>query len=239
MQFSTSIMYSRFLSILILIHCTVARPQGQIDTLTSFLPDNPLGETSGTQLIAFGDTNSDSNLRTQQPWIDDPESILLGGAGCNDVAPNQTPHSRSRRSFTKRDGEICSPDDRNQLLKQAPPLEQGQQPAGDAAQPLPLNPNSVNPDRPGNMQTPPKGVHPDAFLFWNTIYSFPGEDGKPDDEVCATSGNPLLRVPICAPPQPTSPLAIVLPARFCEFYLYFLIIFFFSRAALHTRPFWF
>lgn len=205
-------MWSRFLLILCLIHSTIARPQGQVDTPTSFFPDNQLGETFATQLIPPGDTSSDSNLATQQPWTEDPEPILLAGSGCNsNASPNQIPHSRSRRSFTKRGGgEICSPNDRNQLFKQQPIEEQ---PGTDAAQPLPLNPTSINPDRP---KTPPRGIYPDAYSMWSTLYNFPGEDGNPDDEVCAMSGNPLLSVPICAPPQPISPISFVLPARFCK-----------------------
>lgn len=210
MQFSAPIMWSRLLSILCLMHSTIARPQGQVDTLISFLPQNQLGEISG-------DTSSDSNYETQQPWTEDPKPTILTGAGCNDAAPNQIPRSRFRRSFTKRGGEICSPDDRNQLFKQS---EEGQQPGRDAAQPLPLNPTSGNPKRPGKRKKPPKGIRRDALPFYNAIYNFPGEDGKPDDEVCNTSEHPLLRVPICAPPQPFSPLSMVLPARFCKFFFF-------------------
>lgn len=214
MQFSTPTMWSRLLSILCLIHSTIARPQGQVDILTSFLPKNQLGEISGTQLIASGDTSSDSNPKTHQPWTEDPKPILLAGADCNDAGPKQILHSRSRRSFTKRGGEICSPNDRNQLFKQP---EEGQQPGRDAAQPLPLYPTLGKPKRPGKRKKPPKGIRRDALPIYNAIYNFPGEDGKPDDEVCNTSEHPLLRVPICAPPQPFSPISMVLPARFCKF----------------------
>lgn len=196
------------------MHSTLARPQGQVDTLTSFLPQNELGEISGTQLIASGDTSSDSNHDTQQPWTEDPKPIFLAGAGCNDAAPNQILHSISRRSFTKRGGEICSPDDRNQLFKQP---EEGQQPGRGAEKPLPLNPTSGNPKRPEKRKKPPKGIRRDALPMYNAIYIFPGEDGKPDDEVCNSSEYPLLRVPICALPQPFSPISMVLPARFCKF----------------------
>lgn len=218
MQFSTTIMWSRLLSIICLVHSTMARPQGQVDTLTSFLPENQLGEISGTQLIASGDISSDSNPGSQQPWVEDPKPILVAGAGCSDAAPNQIPHFRSRRSFTKRGGEICSPDDRSQSFKQA---EEGQQPGRDAAQPLPLNPTSGNPGRPGKRKKPPKGIRRDALPMYIAIYNFPGEDGKPDDEVCNSSQYPLLRVPICAPPQPVSPISMVLPARFCKFLFFF------------------
>lgn len=178
--------------ILCIIHSTIARPQGQVDTPTSFFPDNQLGETSGTQLIAPGDISSDSNFATQQPWTEDPVPILLAGSGCNN------PHSRPRRSFTKRDREICSPNDKYQLFKQQ--AIEGQQPGPDA----------------GKMKMPPEGIDPGATSIWNALYNFPGEDGNPDDKVCATSGNPLLRVPICARPQPISPASFVLPARFCK-----------------------
>lgn len=202
-------MWSRFLLILCLIHSIIARPQGQVDTPPSFFSDNQLGQTSGTpQFIAPGDTSSDSNLAIQQaPWTEDPEPILLAGSGCNG------PHSRPRRSFTKREGGFCSPTDRFQSPKQQ--AVEGQQP------------------RPGPamMTTPPEGVDPGAAAMWNTIYSLPGKDGKPDDRVCATSGNPLLRVPICAWPQPISPASFVLPARFCT-----LLFFSSSRVSSRIHP---
>lgn len=215
-QFLTPIMWSRFLLILCLVHSTIARPQGQVDTLTSFFPENQLGETSGTQLKTPGDTSSDSNLATQPPWTEDPKPILFAGTGCNNASPIQIPHSRSRRSFSKRGEEMCSPDDRNQLFKQP---NEGQQSVRDAAQPLPLNPTSINPQRPARTEKPPKGIHPMANSMYLAIYNFPGMDGQPDEQVCATSQNPLLRVPICAPPQPYTPLPFVLPARFCKLHL--------------------
>lgn len=227
MHFPTPILWLRFLSILFLNHCTRARPQGQVDTLTQFLPENLLGAAFGTLPIATGDTSSDSNSKTQQTWTEDPELLLLAGVGCNGAAINQNSHSRSRRSFAKGDREVCSPDDKDQILKQGPQVDQGQQPGQGAAQPLPLDPTSVNPDRPEKMKTPPKGIHPDASLLYNAIYNIPGEDGQPDDEVCALSGNPLLRVPICAPPAMVSPAPIVMPARFCKFSA--LSMFFLSR----------
>lgn len=238
MQFSSPIMWSRLLLILWLIHSTIARPQGLVDTPTFFLPENQLGETSGTQFIASGDTSSDSNSdhETQQPWTEDPTPILLAGAaGCNGAAPNQIPHSRSRRSFTKRGGEICSPNDGTQLFKQ--PVYEGQQPARDAAQPLPLNPTSGNPKRPGKGKKPIKGIRREALPMYNAIYNFPGEDGKPDDEVCNISEHPLLRVPICAPSQPFSPISM--PARFCQYsfcFCFFVFFFFLFIHALHYFP---
>lgn len=227
MHFPTHILWLRFLLIHFLNHCTSARPQGQLDALTQFVPENLPGAAFGTPLIATGDTSSDSNSKTQQTWTEDPELLLLAGVGCNGAAINQNSHSRSRRSFIKGGREVCSPDDQDQILKQAPQVDQGQQPGQGAAQPLLLDPTSVNPDRPEKMKTPPKGILSDASLLYNAIYNIPGEDGQPDDEVCALSGSPLLRVPICAPPAMVSPAAIVMPARFCKFSL--LSIFFLSR----------
>lgn len=226
LHFPTPIMWSRLLSILFLNHCTIARPQGQVNTLTQFLPENLQGAAFGTPLIATGDTSSDSNSKTQQTWAEDPESLLLAGPGCNGAGTNQNSHSRSRRSFIKGGQEVCSPNDKDQILQQGQQVDQGQQPGQGAAQPLRLDPTSVNPDQPEKMKTPPKGVHPDASLLYNAIYNLPGEDGQPYDEVCALSGNPLLRVPICAPSEMVSPASIVMPARFCEFSL--LSIFFLS-----------
>lgn len=242
MKFPTPIMTrSRFLLIFLsFIHNTTARPQGLVvvvDTPTSFLPEeNPLGQSSGyTQLIASGDTSSGRYYESQQPWptMEDPNPFLLAGANCNDdAAPNQILHSRSRRSsFTKRGGEICSPaDGRTQLFKQ--PDEERQQPARDAAQPLPPKPASGNAKRPGRegKKRPTKGIRPDVLPMYNAIYNFPGVDGQPNDEVCNISGHPLLRVPICAPAQPYSPISMVLPARFCKlslkiYFLIFLIFF--------------
>lgn len=169
---------------------------------SNFLPDSLLGDSSNTQLIASGDTSSDhSDPRTQeQIWSNDTgDSVLLAGADCNGGALNQIPYSRSRRSFNKRNTDICTP-------------KQG------AEQPLPLNPTSNSPKQPGSIEMPPEGVHPEVLPFYNSIYAFPGEDGKPDDSACSLVGNPLLRVPICAPPIPElSPSPIVLPARFCKF----------------------
>lgn len=215
MQFSTPIMWSRLLLILLwLIHSTIARPQGLVDTPTSSLPENQPGEASGTKLIASGDESSGRNQEIQQPWTEDPNPFLLAGAGCNDAAPTQILRSRSQRSFTRRGGEICSPDDRAQLFKQP---EEGQQPERDSAQPLPLKLTTDNAKRPRKGKKPTKGVQSDALPMYNAIYNFPGEDGKPDDEVCNIPGHPLLRVPICAPAQPFSPISMVLPARFCKF----------------------
>lgn len=226
MQFLNPIMWTKPLFILWLIHSTIARPQDLLDTPPSFLSENQLGESSGMQLIASGYTSSDSNHETQQEqWTEDPKVILLAGVGCNDaVAPNKVLHSRSQRSrlFTRHGEEICIPDDRTQLFKQP---EEAQPPGGDAVQPLPLDPTSGNPKRPGKRKKPAKGIGRDALPLYNAIYDFPGEDGKPDYEVCNISKYPLLRVPICALPQPYSPISMVLPARFCKFlFLFFLKI---------------
>lgn len=93
-------MWSRFLLILCLIHSIIARPQGQVDTPPSFFSDNQLGQTSGTpQLIAPGDTSSDSNLAIQQlPWTEDPKPILLAGRGyalIHDLG-DHSPNARER-----------------------------------------------------------------------------------------------------------------------------------------------
>ena len=224
-------MWSRLLSILWLIHCAIARPQDLLTSPPSFVPENQLEESFGTQLIASGDTSSDSNheIAQQQQWMEDPKPILIAGASCNDAvaAPNQVLHSRSRRSrtFTRRGGgEICIPDDRTQFFKQP---EEAQPPAErDAAQPLPLDPTSGKPKRPGKRKKPgAKGISPDALPMYNALYNFPGEDGKPDYEVCNISQSPLLRVPICAPSQPYSPISMVLPARFCKFFFFFFLFF--------------
>lgn len=216
-------MWSKLFFILWLIHSTIA--QDLLDTPPFFFPENQLGQSFGTstQLKASGDTSSDSNHENvqQEQWTEDPNSIFLAGAGCNDAnaAPNQVLYSRSRRTFTRRGGgEICIPDDRAQLFKQP---EEAQPPeiAG-TAQPLPLDPTSGKPRRPGKRKKPAKGISGDALPMYNAIYNFPGEDGKPDYEVCNVSEYPLLRVPICAPPQPYSPISMVLPARFCKFLLF-------------------
>lgn len=225
MHFPTPILWLRFLSIYFLNHCTSARPQGQLDALTQFVPENLPGAAFGTPLLATVDTGSDSNSKTQQTWTEDPELLLLAGVGCNGAAINQNSYPRSRRSFIKGGREVCSPDDKDQILKLAPQVDQGQQPGQGAAQPLLLDPTSVNPDRPEKMKTPPKGILSDASLFYNAIYNIPGEDGQPDDELCALSGSLLLRVPICAPPAMVSPAAIVMPARFCKFSFVNLLLF--------------
>lgn len=224
MHFPTSILWSRSLLIFFLNPCTRARPQGELDALTQFLPEN-LSAAFGTPLIATGDTSSDSNSKTQQTWTENPELLLLAGAGCNGAAISQNSHSKSWRSFIRGGREVCSPDDKDQILKQEPQEDPGQQPGQAAAQPLLLAPTLVNPD-PEKMETTPKGVHPDASLLYHAIYNIPGEDGLPDDVACALFENPLLRVPICAPPEMVSPAPIVMPARFCKFSL--LSIFFLS-----------
>lgn len=219
-------MWSSLLFILWLIHSAVARPQDLLTSPPSFLPENQLEESSGTQLIASGDASSDSNqkIAQQEEWTEDPKPILIADASCNDAvaAPNQVLHSRFLRSqtFTRRGGgEICIPDDRTQFSKQP---EESQPPGRDAAQPLPLDPASGKPKRPGKRKKPgAKGISADALPMHNAIYNFPGEDGKPDYEVCNISQYRLLRVPICAPPQPYSPISMVLPARFCKFFFFF------------------
>lgn len=109
MQFSTPIIWSCFLSVSLLIHCTIARPQGQEDTSTSFDTENLLGETSGTQLIASGDTSSDSNPGGQQTWVEISKPVPITGANCNGATLDQTIHSRrSRRSSTQpKNEDIC------------------------------------------------------------------------------------------------------------------------------------
>lgn len=179
LHFPTPIMWSRLLSILFLNHCTIARPQGQVDTLTQFLPDNLQGAAFGTPLIATGDTSSDSNSEPQQIWAEGPESLPLAGPGCNGAANNQNSHSRSRRSFIKGSQEVCSPNDEDQILKQGQQVDQGQQPGQGAAQPLRLNPTSVSPDQPEKMKTPPKGVYQTHHCCTMQFTTFQERMGNP------------------------------------------------------------
>lgn len=199
-------MWSSLLSVSLLIHCTIARPQGQEDTLAPFNPENLLGESSGTQLIASGDTSSGGNPGRQQTWVEDPESALLASADCNGAILDQTIHPRRSRR---------SPEIKDSCDLQRPPqqLEEG------AEKPVQLNPSSNTPNQPKKNQGPSQsGVdRAVAEQMFRIVFGAPGVNGEQNPDICNIPGSPMLRVPICAPPiWMTSPAILVMPARFCK-----------------------
>ena len=231
-------MMRSFLCLLFLIHQVIAKDsslmnfQAQGDILDSSgvaLPDDLLTETPSNQLSTPASTSEEINYSEpglQQTSVEDPELPLFAGssiANCDSSIENSQDQTfmpyGSRQSLVRlnkrRVSDFCifQPTDAPQRLEEG---------VSDPSTPSPEVPGLGIPGKSNSApQVGPSKGPASNEEYRELIYSLPGTNGEPNDDVCSILLEPLHKVPICAPPNQDrdSYADTVSPSRLCEFLL--------------------